>query len=107
METLGHVLFVPNWYNVAAVSLAPLILAPMSMWFVWSSSTAPTWKLRMLWLYLSSCAWLACLPSSKDWSNAVDGLSSLVLLAAVLIMTTTVYYRIWRRKVKLKGLSFE
>ena len=103
MASLGHVLSVPTWYNAAPVSLAPLLLFPLTLFFVWRAAYSTQATHTLAWLYFGVCAWSSCVPSSQDfsvaWSYPLSFLFAFVLLFGVFKLA-------WRFHVKqFNGLT--
>jgi hypothetical protein len=98
-NTLGSVTFVPNWYNAASVGLAPLLLAPLTVFFAALSSRSNN-PLKMVGGgYLAACSWVACTPSSQDFSVALVP-TSWPLALSILWFTTWVIYRVVRVAIR-------
>ena len=68
---LGSVQFVPNAWNVAAVSLAPLGLAGVAALCVAAAVRGKTWLWRAAAVYVAACALSSCWPSGVDWGMAL------------------------------------
>lgn len=70
-DTLGHVLVHPNWYNAAIIGLAPLLLAPLTLFVMVIAARSGPLKLT-LFSYFAACCWAACIPSSADFAIAAS-----------------------------------
>lgn len=70
-DTLGHVLVRPNWYNATIIALAPLLLAPLTMFVMVIAARSGPLKL-VLFSYFAACCWAACIPSGADFSIAAS-----------------------------------
>ena len=68
---LGSVQFIPTVWNVAAISLAPLCLLGVAAGCIAQALRVVRWRLRLLWVYIASCAFSSCWPSGLDWHNAL------------------------------------
>ena len=68
---LGSVLFVPNAWNVAAISLAPLGLAGVAALCVALAVRVRGWWWRAGAVYVAACALSSSWPSGVDWGNAL------------------------------------
>jgi hypothetical protein len=90
-HTLGEVAFIPNAWNAAFISLAPLSLFPLC-WFLIQCIARPihAWK-RFLLLYLAACLWLSALPSSTDVRIAFSHPLSLACFVCLLLGLTFLY----------------
>lgn len=68
---LGSVRFVPNAWNVAAISLAPLGLAGVTALCVALAVRVRGWGWRAGVAYLAACALSSSWPSGVDWGHAL------------------------------------
>ena len=66
---LGSVRFVPVWWNVAAISLAPLALAGVAALCVGAAVRARSWPGRLAGVYLAACACPAA--GRRAWIGAM------------------------------------
>lgn len=66
MQTMGHVYSYLNWYNAAAIGLAPLLLLPATAIFVVSAAKSKSVLFSLSLVYGAACAWAACIPSWPD-----------------------------------------
>jgi hypothetical protein len=86
MQTMGHVLFHANWYNAAFVGLAPLMLAPFGVAFLYLASIC-SWRTALFFFYCAVCAWASLVPSPQDFSIAFNHFFSLLFwLIGVLLL---------------------
>lgn len=74
-NTLGYVLVRPNWYNATIIALAPLLLAPLTLFVMVVAARSDAVKL-LLFSYFAACCWAACVPSSADFAIAASYPSS-------------------------------
>ena len=68
---LGSVRFVPNAWNVAAISLAPLGLAGVAALCVALAVRVSGWWWRAGAVYIAACALSSSWPSGVDWGHAL------------------------------------
>lgn len=69
-DSLGRVLVRPNAWNGALIGLAPLTLAPLTLWFMVLAARASILPL-LVFSYIAASCWAACLPSTADLSIAL------------------------------------
>jgi hypothetical protein len=100
MATMGHVYVHDNWYNAAFTSLAPLLLAPITVLFVARAAVAKGFIKPFLYAYFAACAWASCIPSPQDFSLAMVP-SSWPFAAFALGLTTYAVYRVTRYTLKV------
>lgn len=84
-KSLGSVMAVPNWWNAATIAFAPVLLLPMTTAFLLAGARAKTVRAFLGFMYLSTCSWIAVVPSSQDLKFALMFPSSFVLAAIILI----------------------
>ena len=99
MKSLGHVEFYANWYNAAAVGLAPLLLGVLGLYTTSLSATRKLWKTIPLG-YAAACCFASMWPSSADWAVAMSKPFSLLLMlpifGALTWTMTAAFLRKWR-----------
>lgn len=83
IQSLGHVMFYPNWYNAATVGLAPLLLGVLGIYTTTLSSTRKLWKTIPLG-YAAACCFASMWPSGADWSLSVAKPLSFLLMLPIL-----------------------
>lgn len=100
MLTMGHITYHPNWYNAAIVGMAPLLLAPMTAFFVALAARTMN-PLKVLgWCYLAACAWQSCRPSDADFdTNGYPG--SWLFAVPFLLASFYVTYRVTRATLRV------
>jgi hypothetical protein len=98
-STLGYITFSPNWYNSATVALAPLLLAPLTVFFSALSAKSNNILKMILGGYLSACSWVACTPSPQDLHIAMVP-SSWPLALCMLGSLTWIIYKIVKMMLK-------
>lgn len=96
-NTLGSVMFAGNWYNRATVAMAPLLLAPLTFWFVALASRSFNPLKIFLLLWIAASSWVACIPSGQDFSIALRYPSSWPLAVIILGLTTFITFKIVKR----------
>lgn len=96
-NTLGHVMIRPNWYNATIISLAPLLLAPLTLLLIVIAARSDAYKMP-LFAYFAACCFAACIPSSTDFSIAVSyptsWLPGLILLSLISWVTFSYSFRL-------------
>lgn len=70
-SSLGHVLVRPNWYNATMIALAPLLLAPLTLFVMVIAARSSVMKM-LLFSYFAACCWAACIPSNQDFAIALS-----------------------------------
>lgn len=68
--SLGSVQFIPNHYNSASVALAPLLLWPLTAFWLCLAMRPKRWGLRLMWLYVAASSLTSSWPSAPDWQLA-------------------------------------
>jgi hypothetical protein len=94
MESLGHVMVHPNWYNAAPVGLAPFLLVPLTGLLLARATTRLNPLKIALYLWGAACSWAACVPSGADFSIAGSYPSSWPCGVLMLAVVTWISYRV-------------
>jgi hypothetical protein len=82
---LGHVQFRAGHLRAMFVGLAPLLLAPLAVWWAVALLAPATWPLYLLHAWVVAALLQACWPSPADWKLALPALAVLVPLALALL----------------------
>lgn len=90
-NTLGSITFSPNWYNAATVGMAPLLLAPLTVFLAAISARSNNILKIIFGGYLSACSWIACTPSSQDFYIAVVPTSWPLAICMLSFLTWGIY----------------
>lgn len=99
MDSLGHVTFHPNWYNAATVALAPVLVAPASVYLVALSARCSFfWNCALV--YAAACGFYACIPSSADLAIAFSEPLSLLLAIPILLGSTWIWMNLIRAEIR-------
>lgn len=99
-NALGSITFAPNAWNAASVALAPLLLAPLTVFFAALGAKLKDVTSTLLSTYFSSCAWMACTPSPQDFSIALSTPTSWPIALVFLGLTTFAVYKTVRIMVR-------
>jgi len=99
-NTLGSVMFAPNWYNAATVGVAPALLAPLTAFFAALAARTRNIITTLGMTYLAACSWVACTPSSADISIALGAPTSWLPAIIILSIATWAVYKVVRRMVQ-------
>src|SRR4249919_440604 len=81
---LGHVQFRAGHVRAMFVGLAPLLLAPLAVWWAVALLAPATWPLYLLHAWVVAALLQACWPSPADWKLAFPALAVLVPVALML-----------------------
>ena len=78
---LGDVKFRAGHLRGMLVGLAPLLLAPLALWWGKTLLAPATWPLYGLHVWIVAALLRACFPSRADWKLALPALAILIPLA--------------------------
>ena len=81
---LGHVQFRAGHLRAMFVGLAPLLLAPLAVWWAVALLAHATWPLYLLHAWIVAALLQACWPSPTDWKLALPALAVVVPIALAL-----------------------
>lgn len=85
---LGEVRFQPGHLRAMFVALAPLLLAPLALWWTLALVAHAAWPWYALHVWIAAALLHACFPSRTDWRLAFPAIAVL----AVLMMLWVAYY---------------
>jgi hypothetical protein len=96
MDSLGHVMVHPNWYNSASIGLAPFMLAPLTGLLLALATRTMNLIKIVLYLWGAAASWAACVPSPADFTIAAGYPQSWPLAVVLLGFSTWVTVRVVR-----------
>ena len=99
MVSYGHITFSPSWWNAATICLAPLLVAPASVWLVVVSARAPL-VTKPLFIWGAAAGFYSAAPSSVDWAVAVQFPLSFVPAFFILIFSCHIWWRLIRYELR-------
>jgi hypothetical protein len=80
---LGEVRFRPGPVRTVFVALAPLLLAPLALWWACAYLARADWPWYVLHVWIVAALLHACLPSRTDWRLALPALVVVAIIALV------------------------
>jgi hypothetical protein len=78
---LGEVRFRPGHLRAMFVGLAPVLLAPLALWWATTILAHASWPIYILHAWIVAALLSACWPSATDWRLAFPAIAVLLLLA--------------------------
>lgn len=94
MMSYGHITFSPSWWNAATVALAPVLVAPASVWLM-AFGTRLSLPLNALCVWAAAAGFYSAMPSSADFAIALTYPGS--WLPAIFILCVSLW--IWWRMI--------
>ena len=83
---LGEVRFRPGHVRAMFVGLAPLLLAPLALWWTFAYAAHTAWPWRALHVWIVAAFLHACLPSKTDWRLALPALVAVAIAAGTALV---------------------
>ena len=97
MISYGHVIISPSWWNAATIALAPLLLAPASVWIMLIIPRLPT-LLKPIAVWVAIAGFYSMAPSAADLQIVLKEPAS--ILFAVVILGF--FFELWIKLIRIE-----